>query len=227
MQSKVPFRCASALLLAVLALAGLDLATADNAASEAFLASYEEDHDDVRRLPSGVMYRVLQAATSPAAKSPMVDDLCKLNYEGKLVTGVVFDSSLERGEPAYFTPSQVIEGWKEALQEMEEGDKWEVVIPSALAYGEKGAGEKIPADSALVFEIELLEVNPEFQGMDWVKQQMRKDIPGLPFKLSVWQGVLLAGYISLRVFMRQYMDRRATPRQPAPAQQQAKGTKSD
>jgi FKBP-type peptidyl-prolyl cis-trans isomerase FklB len=82
----------------------------------------------------------------------------KCHYEGTLIDGTLFDSSVKRGQPAVFGVNQVIPGWVEALQLMPEGSKWKLYIPSELAYGAQGAGEMIPPHSTLVFEVELLEV---------------------------------------------------------------------
>ena len=83
----------------------------------------------------------------------------KVHYKGTLADGTVFDSSVDRGQPAEFGVHEVIPGWTEALQLMREGDKWEVYIPSKLGYGERGAGAKIPPNSTLIFEVELISVN--------------------------------------------------------------------
>ena len=85
-------------------------------------------------------------------------DQVKCHYEGTLIDGTLFDSSIKRGQPAVFGVNQVIPGWVEALQLMPEGSKWKLYIPSDLAYGAQGAGEMIPPHSTLVFEVELLEV---------------------------------------------------------------------
>lgn len=106
-------------------------------------------------LPSGLQYQVLQQGTGA---KPTASDSVKCHYHGTLINGVVFDSSVERGEPAVFGVSQVIPGWVEALQLMETGSKWRLFIPSNLAYGEHGAGEAIEPNSALVFDVELLEI---------------------------------------------------------------------
>lgn len=105
---------------------------------------------------SGIQYRVLKEGTG---KSPQANDEVTVHYVGKLADGTVFDSSLERGEPATFGVSQVIPGWTEALQLMKEGAKYELYIPYDLAYGERGAGGQIPPYATLIFEVELLEVN--------------------------------------------------------------------
>ena len=107
--------------------------------------------------PSGLSYRVL--ASGPAGgRSPTRTDSVAVHYRGTLTNGSVFDSSYDRGEPATFGVSQVIPGWTEALQLMKPGDKWMLHIPSHLAYGPRGMGGKIPPNSALVFQVELLRV---------------------------------------------------------------------
>ncbi len=89
---------------------------------------------------------------------PAATDKVKCHYHGTLINGTVFDSSVQRGEPAVFGVSQVIKGWVEALQLMEVGSKWRLFIPSDLAYGEQGAGNAIEPNSALVFDVELLDI---------------------------------------------------------------------
>ncbi|TWU29340.1 FKBP-type peptidyl-prolyl cis-trans isomerase [Bythopirellula polymerisocia] len=106
-------------------------------------------------LPSGLQYKVLK---SGAGATPTKDDTVRTHYEGKLVDGTVFDSSYERNEPAEFPVTGVIAGWTEALQLMKVGDKWQLFIPSDLAYGEAGAGGVIPPHATLIFDIELLDV---------------------------------------------------------------------
>ena len=106
-------------------------------------------------LPSGLQYQVLQKGEGP---TPTASDNVKCHYHGTLINGTVFDSSVQRGEPAVFGVSQVIPGWVEALQLMPEGSKWKLYIPSELGYGARGAGEMIPPHSTLIFEVELLEV---------------------------------------------------------------------
>lgn len=105
---------------------------------------------------SGLQYRVI---TSGAGKTPTAISNVTVHYTGKLVDGTVFDSSVERGQPTTFPVNGVISGWTEALQLMKEGDKWELVIPSELAYGKRGAGGVIPPNSVLIFEVELISVN--------------------------------------------------------------------
>ena len=106
-------------------------------------------------LPSGLQYEIIKEGTG---KKPKATDQVRCHYEGTLIDGTLFDSSIQRGEPAVFGVNQVIPGWVEALQLMPEGSKWKLYIPSELAYGARGAGEMIPPHSTLIFEVELLEV---------------------------------------------------------------------
>ena len=106
-------------------------------------------------LPSGLQYEVI---TEGNGKKPSATDRVKCHYEGTLIDGTLFDSSINRGEPAIFGVNQVIKGWVEALQLMTEGAKWKLFIPSELAYGAQQAGEMIPPHSTLIFEVELIEV---------------------------------------------------------------------
>ena len=109
----------------------------------------------VINLASGLQYRVL---TAGSGSSPGPGDSVTVHYRGTLINGKEFDSSYQRGEPATFPVNRVIKGWTEALQLMREGAKWELYIPSELGYGSRGAGSDIPADSVLIFEVELLKV---------------------------------------------------------------------
>ena len=111
---------------------------------------------NVKQTASGLQYEVV---TAGKGKSPLATDRVTVHYTGKLLDGTVFDSSVERGEPATFGVNQVIAGWTEALQLMKEGDKWILYIPDHLGYGERGAGGQIPPFAALVFEVELIKVN--------------------------------------------------------------------
>lgn len=106
-------------------------------------------------LPSGLQYLVLKEGTG---RRPKATDKVKCHYEGFLTDGTVFDSSIQRGEPATFGLQQVIAGWTEGLQLMQEGAKYRFFIPYRLGYGESGAGASIPPYSALVFDVELIEV---------------------------------------------------------------------
>lgn len=107
-------------------------------------------------LPSGLQYEVVKEGN--IGKYAKATDRVKCHYEGTLIDGTLFDSSIKRGEPAVFGVNQVIPGWVEALQLMPEGAKWKLYIPSDLAYGAQGAGEMIPPHSTLVFEVELLKI---------------------------------------------------------------------
>lgn len=127
---------------------------------EAFLAENKKK-EGVITLPSGLQYKVLKEGTGP---KPLATDTVKTHYKGTFIDGTEFDSSYGRGEPAEFPVNGVIPGWTEALQLMSVGSKWQVVIPANLAYGEKGAGNGvIPANSTLVFEVELMEIVPPTQ----------------------------------------------------------------
>jgi FKBP-type peptidyl-prolyl cis-trans isomerase FklB len=108
----------------------------------------------VKVLPSGLQYKVIKEGTG---QTPTADDKVRTHYSGKLINGTEFDSSYKRSKPAEFAVRGVIPGWTEALQLMKEGGKWELYIPSNLAYGERGR-PSIPPNSTLIFEIELLEV---------------------------------------------------------------------
>lgn len=111
---------------------------------------------EVKTTPSGLQYEVLKEGNGP---KPTANDQVTVHYTGKLLDGTVFDSSVERGEPATFGVTQVIQGWVEALQMMPEGSKWKLYIPADLAYGERGAGNVIGPYSTLIFEVELLKIN--------------------------------------------------------------------
>lgn len=124
------------------------------AEGEAFLAANAKK-ENVVTLPSGLQYEVLVEGNG---KKPKASDRVRCHYEGTLIDGTLFDSSVRRGEPAVFGVSQVIAGWVEALQLMAEGSKWRLYIPQNMAYGAHGAGENIPPYSALIFDVELIEV---------------------------------------------------------------------
>ncbi|MBP3537273.1 MAG: FKBP-type peptidyl-prolyl cis-trans isomerase [Muribaculaceae bacterium] len=113
---------------------------------------------EVKTTPSGLQYEVITEGTGA---QPKAGDTVKVHYTGKLIDGTVFDSSVERGEPATFGVTQVIPGWVEALQLMKAGAKWRLFIPSQLAYGPNGAGGVIGPNQTLIFDVELLEVNPK------------------------------------------------------------------
>lgn len=122
---------------------------------QAFLAD-NKTKEGVRVTPTGLQYKVI---TAGKGKSPGATSEVTVHYTGRLIDGTVFDSSVERNEPATFGVNQVIPGWTEALQLMKEGDKWTLYIPYELAYGERGAGGQIPPYATLIFDVELIKVN--------------------------------------------------------------------
>ena len=124
------------------------------AQGKAFLDA-NRNNPNVVTLPSGLQYEVIREGNG---KKPKATDRVRCHYEGTLLDGTLFDSSIKRGEPAVFGVNQVIKGWVEALQLMSEGAKWKLYIPSDLAYGVQGAGDMIPPYSTLIFEVELIEV---------------------------------------------------------------------
>lgn len=109
--------------------------------------------ENVVSLPSGLQYEII---TEGSGAKPKATDSVKCHYHGTLLDGTVFDSSVQRGQPAVFGVNQVIKGWVEALQLMSVGSKWKLFIPSNLAYGSQGAGNSIEPNSTLIFEVELL-----------------------------------------------------------------------
>jgi peptidylprolyl isomerase/FKBP-type peptidyl-prolyl cis-trans isomerase FklB len=153
-----------ALALAVMAaLAGCDRGAggaadvaAENARAAEFFLKSNARAEGVRTLPSGVQYKVVQSGP-PGGESPDSNDLVRVDYEGTLTDGTVFDSSFQRGQPAVFTLGEVVEGWTEALQHMRVGDEWIVYLPPEQAYGEQGR-PGIPPNSVLVFRVKLLDI---------------------------------------------------------------------
>ncbi|MGE4587337.1 MAG: FKBP-type peptidyl-prolyl cis-trans isomerase [Mangrovibacterium sp.] len=121
---------------------------------KAFLEQ-NKTREGVNTTESGLQYEILKEGSGP---KPKAEQRVKCHYHGTLIDGTVFDSSVERGEPATFALNQVIPGWTEALQLMPVGSKWKLYLPSELAYGERGAGRDIGPNSALIFEVELLEI---------------------------------------------------------------------
>ena len=111
--------------------------------------------EEVTTTDSGLQYEVLVAGSGA---SPAPTDLVTVHYTGTLIDGTVFDSSVQRGQPAKFPANRLIAGWVEALQLMQVGDKWMLYIPPELAYGDRGAGNDIGPNATLIFEIELLGV---------------------------------------------------------------------
>jgi FKBP-type peptidyl-prolyl cis-trans isomerase FklB len=121
---------------------------------EEYLAENKKK-EGVKTTKSGLQYKVLKAGTG---KTPKASDTVVTHYKGTLIDGTVFDSSYDRGEPATFPVGRVIKGWTEALQLMTVGSKWQLFIPSELAYGADGAGDDIGPNAVLIFEIELVAI---------------------------------------------------------------------
>lgn len=134
--------------------AAAEAGKAAKAAGEAFLAENGKK-DGVVTLPSGLQYQVLKEGNG---KKPSATDQVVCHYEGTLIDGTVFDSSYQRNQPATFGLNQVIPGWTEGVQLMQEGAKYRFFIPYKLAYGERGAGAQIPPFATLVFDVELINV---------------------------------------------------------------------
>lgn len=131
-----------------------DIAAENEAKGAAFLAE-NKSKEGVQETPSGLQYRIVEEGEG---ESPGPTDVVRCHYEGTLIDGTVFDSSYKRGQPAEFGVNQVIAGWTEALQMMKPGAKWEVFLPSGIAYGPRGAGGAIGPNETLIFTIELLGV---------------------------------------------------------------------
>jgi FKBP-type peptidyl-prolyl cis-trans isomerase FklB len=121
---------------------------------DAFLAA-NKAKEGVVALPSGLQYKILSAGTGP---KPTASDSVVCNYRGTLIDGKEFDSSYKRGQPATFPVGGVIKGWTEALQLMPVGSKWQLFVPSELAYGDRGTGSDIGPNATLIFELELLSI---------------------------------------------------------------------
>lgn len=134
--------------------AAAEMGKVNAAAGEAFLKE-NGSRAEVKTTASGLQYEVLQEGTGA---TPEAGDQVMVHYTGKLIDGTVFDSSVERGEPATFGVTQVIPGWVEALQLMKAGSKWRLFIPSNLAYGPNGAGGVIGPNATLIFDVELIQV---------------------------------------------------------------------
>jgi FKBP-type peptidyl-prolyl cis-trans isomerase FklB len=153
-----------------------EAAAKNKSEGEAFLAA-NKSKEGVVTLPSGLQYKILTAGTGP---KPAVSDSVVCNYRGTLINGTEFDSSYKRKEPATFGVGQVIKGWTEALQLMPVGSKWQLFIPSNLAYGERGAGAEIGPNSTLIFEVELMSIvdkTKDAQGTEDKKEEPKKDEP--------------------------------------------------
>ena len=123
---------------------------------DAFLAANKEK-EGVKTLTSGLQYKVIKAGPG-TGKKPKATDMVTAHYRGTLIDGTEFDSSYSRGKPVTFPVKGVIPGWTEALQLMEEGEKWQLFVPSNLGYGERGAGSQIGPNATLIFEVELISI---------------------------------------------------------------------
>ena len=144
------------------------LVSASKAKAEAIAKSAQDEGDkyradfakgkDVKTTKSGLLYKIENAGKGEAIKAT---DTVKVHYTGKLPNGKVFDSSVERGQPVEFQLNQVIPGWTEGLQLVKKGGKIQLVIPPALGHGKQGAGASIPPNSTLIFDVEVLDVNPK------------------------------------------------------------------
>lgn len=134
------------------------MAAANKKESDDFLAA-NKSKEGVQTLPSGLQYKVLKAGTGP---KPAATDKVSCNYKGSFLDGKEFDSSERHGgKPVTFGVSEVIKGWTEALQQMPVGSKWQLFVPSDMAYGPRGAGQEIGPNKALIFEVELVSIEPE------------------------------------------------------------------
>ena len=171
---RLPVRLAVCLIIGALAVAGCKRKTAaDDAATGAPVAAETPQGQafldknakapGVVVLPDGLQYRVERAGPAGGA-SPQPGDEIKINYEGTLLDGTVFDSSYRRGQPAVMPLDGLVPGWMEALPKMHVGDVWYLYLPSKLGYGARGAGGAIPANAVLVFKVELLGVLPSSPG---------------------------------------------------------------
>jgi FKBP-type peptidyl-prolyl cis-trans isomerases 1 len=137
---------------------------------DAFLAA-NKAKEGVVTLPSGLQYKILTVGSGP---KPALSDTVVCNYRGTLINGTEFDSSYKRGQPATFPVNGVIKGWTEALQLMPVGSKWQLFIPSALAYGERGPGPEIGPNSTLIFEVELISIQDKSQAKPDTKPEEKK-----------------------------------------------------
>lgn len=156
--------------------------TKNKAAGDKFLAENAKK-EGVVTLPSGLQYKALKTGTG---EKPKADDTVVCNYRGTLIDGTEFDSSYTRGQPARFAVNRVIKGWTEALQLMPIGSKWELYIPSNLAYGEAGSPPRIGPNSTLVFEVEVLGVAGKEAAA--APQAVTSDIIKVPSKAELEKG---------------------------------------
>ena len=145
--------------LSLTACQGKAQAPDQSVASKAFMTSNAKQ-PGVVTLPSGLQYKIVKSGPATGGK-PQLQDEVKVNYEGKLITGKIFDSSYERGQPASMPLDRLVPAWQEALQLMRPGDEWILYVPPELGYGSEGAGGgEIPGGAALIFRIELIDFLP-------------------------------------------------------------------
>jgi FKBP-type peptidyl-prolyl cis-trans isomerase FklB len=147
------------------------LAEKNKVEGEAFLAENKKK-EGVTTLPNGLQYKVIKAGSG---KKPTLTDTVTMNYRGTLIDGTEFDSSYKRGQPATFPVNGLIPGWTEALQLMEVGSKWQLFIPSNLAYGERGAGRNIGPNATLIFEMELISIQEKTEEKQENKKESNKE----------------------------------------------------
>jgi FKBP-type peptidyl-prolyl cis-trans isomerase FklB len=154
-----------------------EVAAKNKTDGEAFLTA-NKSKEGIVTLPSGLQYKILTAGTGP---KPTASDSVKCNYRGTLINGTEFDSSYKRGQPATFGVGQVIKGWTEALQLMPVGSKWQLFIPSSLAYGEAGQPRGgIEPNATLIFEVELLSIQDKTKddkSKDDKSKELKSDKP--------------------------------------------------
>ncbi len=141
------------------AAADASAAAANVQAGQAFLAQTAKQ-PGVVSLPNGLLYKVV-SSPDPNAPKPAATDVVRINYEGKLVDGQIFDSSYARNEPATYALPKLVEAWQIAVPMMHKGDTWMLYVPPELGYGSHDQGDAIPANSVLVFKIQLLDINPK------------------------------------------------------------------
>ena len=162
-------------------------------AGVAFLEA-NKDKEGVVTLASGLQYKVLEEGTG--LKHPLVDSPCDCHYAGTLLDGTQFDSSYSRGKPSTFAPNQVIKGWTEAMQLMVVGDKWEMYIPYALAYGANGKPPKIPAKATLIFIMEIVRIkggsHPVTEFPKWTEEDLELWTAKDQTACDVWRDAKIA-----------------------------------
>jgi len=176
----------------------------NRAQGESYLAE-NKTKPGVVTLPSGLQYKIIKEGQG---ESPSANDQVTVNYRGTLIDGTEFDSSYKRGEPATFGVGGVIKGWTEALQLMKPGSKWELYIPSALAYGERGSGAQIGPNSTLIFDVELISVKK--QEPPPMPEPVTSDIIKVPSKEEMDKGA------KIEVIKKEDLDKMLKDQQKAP-----------